>query len=284
MKSAVLNTAENIAHGEPKPFLKWAGGKRSVLPELLKRTPPKFGKYFEPFVGGGALFFALQPENAVLSDINSELINCFVVVRDKVEDLITHLATHKSGKRYYYQVRALDRRTDYWLLSPIEKASRFIYLNKTCFNGLCRVNSAGCFNVPYGDYKNPKICDADNLRDCSAALRSVQLQVQSFDQIEQLSSKGDFVYFDPPYAPLSATASFTSYAKEGFSPREQEQLAEMCRALDRKGVKFMLSNSAVPSVRKLYEGFHLEVIPTLRTISARHSSRGQVEDLVVRNY
>lgn len=194
--------AEEVAGRQARPFVKWAGGKGQLLDELLKRAPTTFGRYYEPFVGGGALFFALQPKRAVLADKNQELANAYLVVRDNVEELVISLRQHRNHRDYYYRLRSLNPLE----LTSLERASRFIYLNKTCYNGLWRVNRRGHFNVPFGRYKDPKICDADNLRAVSAALQGVEIRCSDFEEALQTATGGDLVYLDPPYHPLSSTA------------------------------------------------------------------------------
>ncbi|MFN8388713.1 MAG: DNA adenine methylase [Bdellovibrionota bacterium] len=267
-----------------RPFLKWAGGKTALLPELLKRVPKDFNAYFEPFLGGGALFFALAPEKAFLSDANSDVINVFRAVRDKLPDLIANLAKHSHSKRYYYKLRNLDRGSDFWVLSDVERASRLIYLNKTCFNGLYRVNSRGEFNVPFGAYQNPKFLDRENLESCNRVLQNADLSVGSFEATAANAKRGDFVYFDPPYAPLSETANFTSYTKDGFADSDQVTLAELCRTLDKRGVKFMLSNSATDRMNELYKDFLIETVQSPRAINSRADRRGKIAEIIVRNY
>lgn len=268
----------------PRPFLKWAGGKGRLLPDLISRAPSSFERYFEPFMGGAALFFALQPENSELSDVNRELVNAFQVVKDDPNSLIQELSRHLNNRRYFYKIRKLDRRTDFWTYSPVERAARFIYLNKTCFNGLCRVNSEGQFNVPYGMYKNPKIVDEENLLACSAALASTKIIERPYEAILDHAKAGDFVYFDPPYIPLTETASFTSYASDGFTLSDQQRLAEFCGELNQKGVLFMLTNSDTPLAEELYRSFFVEKINSPRSVSADGTKRKAVKDIVVRNY
>jgi DNA adenine methylase len=285
---------QNIAPVTVRPFIKWAGGKTGLLPELLSLIPERFkssaeNTYFEPFVGSGALFFALNPsrpmpQKAVLSDCNAELINLYTVVRDNVEELIQNLGKHRFTESYFYKVRAQDRSADYWVRSPLERASRFLFLNKTCFNGLYRVNSRGEFNVPYGDYDQPNLGDPINLRRCSEVLKSVELCVGSFQDVGTIAKGGDFVYFDPPYVPLSTTSSFTSYTKEGFGPKEQEQLVTLCQDLDRNGVLFLLSNSDSEITRALYKGFELRSVMAARAINSRGAGRGKISELLVSNY
>lgn len=283
-----------------KPFLKWAGGKSKLLPELLERMPAELGgRYFEPFLGGGALFFATHGGNTqapshglsdgvarvpVLSDVNPELVNAYRVVRDDLDALLRLLRAHKHNKRYYYRIRDADRDPGYWTWAPLERASRLIYLNKTCFNGLYRVNSRGEFNVPFGDYESPTIADEDNLRACSAALAGADIECASFESVSSIARAGDFVYFDPPYAPVSATAHFTGYAKGGFSADLQRSLADVCRSLDQRGVRFMLSNSNAPLVVDLYRSFRVETVYAPRAINAKGDRRGKVAEIIVRNY
>ncbi|MGB7416719.1 MAG: DNA adenine methylase, partial [Thermosynechococcaceae cyanobacterium] len=240
--------SKRIQPASARPFLKWAGGKKQLLPELLPRIPQTFDRYFEPFIGGGALFFALQPEQAILSDINPDLINVYQVIQSDVESLIQDLKQHRHEKDYFYKLRSVDRTKTYKSWSPVRKASRLIYLNKTCFNGLFRVNSKGQFNTPFGSYKNPTIVDEANLRACSTALQTTQICLRSFERIFEDAKAEDFVYFDPPYIPLSTTASFTGYSKSGFNMEMQIKLRDVCLALHKRGTKFMVSNSSAPLI------------------------------------
>lgn len=266
------------------PFLKWVGGKGQLLPALLSRMPKKLDRYFEPFVGGGALFFNLQPSKAFLSDANPELINLYEVVRDNVAALIKDLKKHVYEEKYYYKIRGADRTSAYKKWSPVKRASRLIYLNKTCFNGLYRVNSEGFFNVPFGRYNNPTIVDANNLRACSAALQKVAIKLGEFTDIEPIVKKGDFVYFDPPYVPLSATSAFTSYGKNGFDLKMQRSLFELCCRLDDRGIHFMLSNSSAPFVLELYKQFKIEFVSATRSINSKGAKRGAIKEVIVTNY
>ena len=262
------------------PFLKWAGGKGRLLAQYQPLFPESFGRYFEPFVGAGAVFFHLAPGEAHLSDVNPELVNAYSVIRDHVDALIETLAGYQHDREFYYALRAVDPET----LSPVERAARIIYLNKTCFNGLYRVNRRGQFNVPFGDYKNPRICDETGLRAAHAALQGVSVTHQGFDAVLAEAKSGDFVYFDPPYHPLSPTASFTSYAADDFGPEDQIRLAAVFRRLDAKGVKIMLSNSDTPFIRDLYEGFHIQQVWAPRAINRDASKRKGVPEVVVTNY
>ena len=277
-------TAPAALQGGARPLIKWAGGKRQLLPELLPRLPRCFNRYCEPFVGGGALFFALQPQRAWLSDSNAELINLYVTVRDHCEALLEDLRRHENTPEYFLAIRNLDRSPAFAALTAVEKASRFIYLNRTCFNGLYRVNARGQFNVPFGRYKNPRLADADNLRRCSQLLQDAQLRCGDFSALLEVAEAGDFVYLDPPYVPLSPTSSFTSYTSGGFGEESQRRLREVCDALDERGVYFMLSNSDCPLVRELYSHYRMERVQASRAISAAASGRGAVAEALVRNY
>lgn len=263
-----------------RPFLKWVGGKRQIIDDLKRLCPPSFRRYFEPFAGGGALFFALQPRRAVLSDANGELIDTYTAIRDHVEGVIRALKTHVYTSEHYYDVRGLDPAG----LSMVQRAARMIYLNKTGFNGLYRVNSRGKFNVPFGRHRNPVICDAANLRKVSAALQSVDIIADSFEQVLKRPRQGDFVYMDPPYIPLSRTANFVAYQKRGFGMEQQEQLAQVFEALDAKGCLLMLSNADVDWMRTRYRRFHLHHVRATRNVNSRAADRGPVGELIVTNY
>jgi DNA adenine methylase len=261
------------------PFLKWVGGKTSLLPELLKHVPARLRRYHEPFVGGGALFFAVQPRRAALGDQNAELIHCYQQVRDDVYGLLDALARHVYERAHFQAVRALEPLR----LRPAERAARFIYLNKTCFNGLWRVNRAGRFNVPIGRYKNPRFNDPSALITASHALRSAQIEAAPFEQSMGRAAPGDFVYLDPPYDPVSATASFSSYTAGGFGWEDQLRLAHACVILNRRGVRFLLSNSATPRIRELYRGFEQRLVRAPRFINSKAEGRGHVDELLVFN-
>jgi DNA adenine methylase len=262
---------------QAKPFLKWAGGKRQLLKHLRTFVPRSYDRYFEPFLGGGALFFDLKPKKGMLSDVNPELVNCYVVVRDHVEELIRVLRDHRHEAKHFYAVR----KTDPCTLSSVERAARTIFLNKTGFNGLYRVNRSGQFNVPFGRYAKPKICDADNLRACSAVLANVQVLVRDFADAVAGAKRGDFVYFDPPYVPLSRTATFTAYAAGGFGPDAQVRLSEVFGQLSDRKVAVLLSNSDVPAIRKLYAAHRIHVVKASRAINSNAARRGPVSEVVV---
>ncbi|MEE8408047.1 MAG: DNA adenine methylase [Myxococcota bacterium] len=262
---------------QPKPFLKWAGGKAKLAPEILARFPERFKRYHEPFIGGGAIYFALGPRLATLSDINDDLVNTYITVRDDVEALIDELRKHHASEEHFYAVRALVREE----LPLIQAAARTVFLNRTCFNGLYRVNRRGQFNVPFGRYANPKICNVDNLRAVSDALRGVDLRVEDALAIGHRARCGDLVYFDPPYDPASATSSFTSYAKGGFGRDEQARLADVFADLAGRGVHVVLSNSDTPFVRDLYAGFRIDQVYVRRPINSRADRRGPVPEVLV---
>ena len=268
---------------ECKPFLKWVGGKRKLLPELVKRIPANYATYYEPFMGGAALFWHLQPSKAVLSDINPELVNTYQCIQQDVEALIVDLQQHYYDRDYYYQLRNCDRLDEYATWTNVRRASRFIFLNKTCFNGLYRVNSQGQYNVPFGKYKNPKIVDAVNLRACSQALQNTTIVWGSFLDLEFKITPQDFVYFDPPYIPLNTTSSFTSYSSEGFNNTMQVELRDLCRRLNERGVKFLLSNSAAPLVFELYAEFEIELVDMTRAINSKGDKRGKIKEVLIGN-
>jgi DNA adenine methylase len=264
--------------------LKWAGGKSQLLKTFDQYFPQNFNRYFEPFLGGGAVFFHLVAKNpklqAFLCDSNRELINCYQSVRDDVDMLIELLGKHRNDKHYFYKVRSQDTKE----LSRVERASRMIYLNKTCFNGLYRVNSKGQFNVPFGRYKNPKIVDRPNLIAVSRVLGKVELTCQTFDKIADRALPGDFVYLDPPYQPISATSNFTGYTKSAFSLEDQERLSKLFRRLSARGCHLMLSNSDSPQIRELYKGFNIETVTATRAINSNAQKRGRINELLILNY
>ena len=273
--SAVL--AEKL-NEQPKPFLKWVGGKRQLLPELLARVPRGFDTYFEPFLGGGALFFSLLPEKAVLSDTNERLVRTYRAVRDNVDELIAELATYPHDRVFFEELRRIDVDA----LDDTQVAAWMIYLNKTGFNGLYRVNKSGGFNVPFGRYKNPRICDPDRLFLASEALQRAEILHASFSEVTKLAKPGDFVYFDPPYVPLSETSSFTSYTKDGFGISEQRHLRNIAENLKAREVDVLLSNSSAGAVFDLYENFEIEEVYATRAINSKASARGKVAEVLIR--
>jgi DNA adenine methylase len=274
----------------PRPFLKWAGGKTQLLGQLERLYPPRerFTRYIEPFVGGGAVFFRvttrLSPRHAILADTNAELINVYAAIKQDVEGVIRRLRRHGRlhGRMHYLETRAQDPA----LLSATARAARLIYLNKTCFNGLYRVNSRGQFNVPMGRYKNPSILDEDNLRAASAALRRVKLMTAGFEKILRYARALDFIYFDPPYHPISTTSSFTAYTQSSFKASDQRRLAEVFRELHHRGCVLMLSNSNASLILDLYRdpAFHVELVSAARSINSRADRRGRIPEVVVTNY
>lgn len=266
------------------PFLKWAGGKSALMPQLEPLFPSEFKGYHEPFLGGGAVFFHLQPLSAHLSDLNPRLIDCYLAIRDDVEEVIERLARLKRyhSKSHYYECRKrLNRDAG---LCRTERAALQVYLNKTCYNGLYRENRRGHFNVPLGRYKNPSIFSEENLRSVSRLLLRAQLHCEPFESVLVRARAGDFVYFDPPYAPISETSNFTAFTRFDFDAFDQRRLVEVCRELDRRGCRFMVSNSSVPLIRRLYRGFQISAIESRRRINSKATRRGPVAELVIRNY
>jgi DNA adenine methylase len=265
----------------PRPFLKWAGGKSRLIQQYIPYFPKNYKNYYEPFLGGGAIFFYLQPPKAVLTDINAELITTYRCVRDNVEELIYLLKEHKikHTRDYYYNVRANSGGT------ALEKAARLIYLNKTCFNGLYRVNSQGQFNVPLGRYENPNVCPEDVLRVASKALSTSGLQQTDFTNVlNKANSTDDFVYFDPPYYPVSQTSNFTSYSRHCFAEEQQIKLQDVFVKLADCGVKVMLSNSDCDFIRNLYSSFNIYTISAARSINSNSKKRGNITELLVTSY
>ena len=269
-----------------KPFLKWAGGKRQLLPEIRRYVPTKYNTYFEPFLGAGAVLFDLQPQKAVVNDINFELVNTYKVIRDNVEWLIEELHKHSNDQEYYYQLRDIDRTPQFAVLSPIMRASRIIFLNKTCYNGLFRVNRQGQFNVPFGKYKNPKIVDDVVLRAVHQYLTNNHVTIlnEDFETAVKKATKGDFVYFDPPYEPISDTSSFTAYSLTGFNSDSQIRLKKVFDDLSQRGCKVLLSNSATPFIRELYQEYNVVTITAKRAINSNALKRGKVDEILVMNY
>src|SRR3990167_8818650 len=261
-----------------RPFLKWVGGKRSILPHLLERMPKEYTSYNEPFLGGGALFFAVQPEKALLSDINFRLIITYRGVRDDVEKVISLLKIHKRNHKLAYYQKARERLGKEQ--NPVTVAALFIYLNKTCYNGLYRVNKSGFFNVSMGKYDDPAIVDEDNLRACSAFLQRMYILQEILTQLQQ--KQGHFYYLDPPYH-----QTYSGYDGSGFGDAEHEQLAEFCHTIKKQGGLFMLSNSDTPFVRKLYKGYTIETVSashSARFISCKANERNKENELIIRNY
>jgi len=290
--SNLLEEAKIFIEEKPKPFVKWVGGKRQLLKQfrLMDLYPPeqfnvKTGRYFEPFVGGGAVFFDLLPEKSFLSDLNSELVITYIIVTNDVDKLINSLKKYKYEKDFFLKVRSLQPKQ----LPNVEIASRFIYLNRTCFNGMYRVNSKGEFNVPFGKYSNPLICDEVNLRRVSKALQNVEINCQDYKMIIKKARKGDFVYFDPPYYPINKTSSFTTYTKEAFLDKEQIELKDTYLELHKKGCFVMLSNSNTPFINKIYNelvkyGIKINEVLAGRAINSKGAKRGKITEVLVTNY
>jgi DNA adenine methylase len=268
----------------PHPFLKWAGGKRQLLSQIDLYIPKSFNKYIEPFVGGGALFFYLLPKNAILNDINQDLINTYRVIKENVSELITSLKKHKNEEEYFYKIRSVDRNLDeFKTWSDVEKASRIIYLNRCCYNGLYRVNSKGYFNAPFGKYKNPKICNEENLKLVHKVLKDVKLMNTSFELCLNYAKKDDFIYFDPPYVPISESANFTSYTKSSFKKEDQIKLFNVFKELDQKGCKLLLSNSYNEFILKLYKNYQINIVYAKRAINSNPDKRGEIKELLIIN-
>jgi DNA adenine methylase len=273
-----------------KPFVKWVGGKRQLLAEITPLIPEAFTRYIEPFTGGGAVFFSLSKRllddhiPAWLNDINPELINAYQVVRDRPDVLLADLHTHIHSKEYFSSIRGLDRQEGgLSSLTPVQRASRFIYLNRTAFNGLYRVNAKGQFNVPFGRYKNPAIADADTIYRCSKALQKVKISCSSFDTLLPQTKEGDFIYLDPPYIPLNKTSYFTSYDQTGFRHAEQQKLADLIRDIDRRGVRFLVSNAYVPELKDFYSGFTIIEVQATRAINANKDGRHAISEALITN-
>jgi len=267
-------------------FVKWAGGKKQLILQFKRFFPKKINRYIEPFVGGGAVAFYIiknyKPKEVIVSDINEELMNAYKAIKNNPEKLIKLLKKYKKkhNKEEYYKIRAEDSK----FLSSLTRASRFIYLNKTCYNGLYRVNSKGQFNVPMGSYKNPSIVMEKELREISKLLKKVKIKIESFEKILNYAKKSDFIYFDPPYYPLKEGKSFTTYTKYNFLEKEQEQLAEIFKKLDKKGCKVMLSNSDTGFIKNLYKDYKINIVKASRMISCEGSGRGKINEIVVTNY
>ena len=276
---------EYIAHAAP--VVKWVGGKRQLLPQILPLIPKRMTTYCEPFLGGGAVLFALQPKRALVNDLNQDLMTVYRVIKENADALIEHLSRHENTPEYFYRIRDLDRdKAAYAALSDVEKASRLLYLNKTCYNGLFRVNASGAFNSPYGHYRRPNIVNEQTIRGVSRYFNSCDITFFSgdFAAVMEQVPKGGFVYLDPPYDPVSDTASFTGYNKGGFGREEQVRLKECCDALTARGVKFLLSNSATPFIRELYGSYRVSLVQARRAVNSVASRRGAIDEVLVRNY
>mgnify|MGYP001686660720 FL=1 len=271
-----------------QPFTKWTGGKRQLLPVIRELMPKTYNRYFEPFVGGGALFFDLAPKNAVINDFNAELINCYQQIKDNPQELIEILKVHQeyNSKEYYLDLRSADRDERIDMMSEVQRAARILYMLRVDFNGLYRVNSKNQFNVPYGRYKNPKIVDENLVSAISTYLNNNQIEIKKgdFEKAVLDVQPGDFVYFDPPYIPLSETSAFTSYTHEGFSYDDQVRLRDTFKKLSDIGAYVMLSNSSSFLVEELYRDFNIHYVEATRTNGAKSSSRGKISEIIVTNY
>ena len=267
-----------------KPFLKWVGGKRQLIPEIVKYMPQSYGHYFEPFIGGGALFFDQMPAQATLSDVNEELVNAYWQVQTNPDGLIACLQQHRYDKDYYYEIRNLDRDESHFAaLDETARAARLLYLNRAGFNGMYRVNSKGQFNVPFGRYRDPNIVNEDVIRQAHEILQGVTIKTAPFDHVLDTARAGDFVYFDPPYLPLSQTAHFTKYAKDDFDFNDQKRLAKTCHILHERQVHFVLSNSYHEDIKKLYEDFSFVEIKARRSINSKADGRTPISEILICN-
>ena len=283
MQRGEPNTTDALA-----PIVKWAGGKRQLLPTIRPLLPKKLARhtYCEPFMGGGALLWALHPKRAIANDLNVELMNMYSVVRDTPHELIAHLQQHENTPEYFYNLRMQDRDPHFAERSALERASRFIYLNKTCYNGLFRVNNAGEFNSPYGHYKRPNIVNAPTILAVSEYLRQngITLSNSDYQAVLDALPPDAFVYLDPPYHPLSETSSFTGYVQGGWKTADQTRLRDACRALDARNIPFMQSNSDTPLIRELYSEFHITTVQAVRAVNSKGAGRGAINELIIRNY
>lgn len=274
----------------PGPFLKWAGGKSRLLPQFRQFFPVRYGRYYEPFLGGGAVFFDMQPPQAVLNDLNPALIGAYRHIQGRLDELLHRL---KQLRAYYYDLMPSQRQAAYYRFrqhynelphGTLEKTVLLIVLNKTCYNGLYRENARGQFNVPYGRYEKPLLFREEQLRAVRSALHQVELLNTHFATASATACAGDFIYFDPPYAPVSATASFTRYYRRNFGLEQHAELAQVARKLAERGVQVMLSNADVPLVRELYADFHIHTVQATRAINSKPWRRGKIGELVITSY
>jgi DNA adenine methylase len=270
------------------PFLKWVGGKRQIMSSIVSLLPENIRsfRYVEPFIGGGAVLFHLQPEKAIINDFNAELVNVYKIIKNRLEELITDLNKHKNDAAYFYELRALDRKPEFKKLSAVQRASRVIYLNKTCFNGLYRVNSSGEFNAPFGRYRNPNIVNEPTLKAVNKYLNANDIQIFNKDYQAILSTldKRSFVYIDPPYHPISENPNFTGYIQGGWDSNDQLRLKQTCDELTKKGIKFLQSNSSSSLIKHLYGEYQIIAVKANRVVNADKSGRGEIEELLIKNY
>ena len=268
-----------------KPFIKWVGGKTQLLSQLQSRMPGKYNRYFEPFVGGGAMLLDLDPQDACISDANEELINTYHVVKNKPFELMDYLDNCANDEDVYYQIRGLDRDVEnFSSLSSVERAGRFVYLNKTCFNGLHRTNKQGHFNVSWGKRKRVSFYSKDNILDASKALQDVEIASTDFLAIKDKVAANDFVYLDPPYDPVSDTANFVGYTKNGFADDMQTKVRDLCDHINKVGAYFMLSNAATDRIFELYQDYKVDIVEARRSINCKGDHRGKVGEVIVTNY
>lgn len=270
------------------PFVKWVGGKRQLMGSIMEFIPKGINRhtYVEPFIGGGAVLFHIQPKNAIINDFNSELINVYNVIKENLHELISDLKKHKNDSEYFYAIRELDRSESFEKISRVQRASRLIYLNKTCFNGLYRVNNAGEFNSPFGRYKNPNIVNEPVLKAVSSYLKSNNVQIlnKDYEDILKDIDQDSFVYLDPPYYPISESSNFTGYIQGGWNMFDQVRLREACDDLTRRGIKFLLSNSASSFIKDQYKEYNIHTVKAIRSINADAEKRGEIEEFLIRNY
>lgn len=270
------------------PFVKWVGGKRQLMTSIMEAMPKNIRNYtyVEPFVGGGAVLFHFQPKSAIINDFNSELINVYHIVKENPEELIADLKKHKNESDYFYAIRQLDRNDNFEKTNKVKRASRLIYLNKTCYNGLYRVNNAGEFNSPFGRYKNPNIVNGPVLRAVSSYLNSNNVQIYNTDYYNILKNvdKNSFVYLDPPYHPISESSNFTGYVQGGWNMFDQIRLREACDDLTTRGIKFLLSNSASSFIIDQYREYNISIVKATRSINSDGEKRGEVDEVLIRNY
>lgn len=270
------------------PFVKWVGGKRQLITEISENLPKDIRslKYYEPFIGGGAILFHLQPSIAVINDFNEELINVYKVIKNNLDELIADLKIHENNSDYFYKIRGIDRTEEFNELTDIQRASRVIYLNKTCYNGLYRVNRAGEFNAPYGRYKNPNIVNEPTLKAVNKYLNSSDITIRSGDYFDSLSDVDEksFVYIDPPYHPISESSNFTGYVQGGWDINDQIRLRDTCNMLNERGVRFLLSNSSSQEIRELYDSYRITTVRANRAINSNGAARGEIDEVLIKNY
>lgn len=273
------------------PVLKWVGGKRQLLKEILPLIPDDITTYYEPFVGGGAVLFSLQPKKAFINDYNIELVNVYKIIMNNPNELIKILEEHeeKNNSEYFYNIRQLDRTSDYKKLSAVERAARILYLNKTCYNGLYRVNQAGQFNSPYGKYRNPNIVNSPTIKALHNYFNDNKITITSGDYKDSLknirANTKTFVYLDPPYYPLSTSSSFTGYTDNGFGEKQQIELKNECDKLNNKGIKFLLSNSSCEFINELYKNdYNIKIIKAKRVLNSDGNKRGEIDEVLISNY